>query len=186
LFPKYVVFAELKNVSEDQTQTIKPKQIPSMKNKRIFGSLALAGSLLTAAIGISQAAQLGGADLGATAPTAGYYDISQLLTTGDTVQLPDGSLNSFYDNTGSPYVGSSFTTGPDSGGYVMNSLAIKFGGGGSVGYAGGNDTTLNGGWVITLYQFISIKRHGKYNCNSNLYKHSWHAYGFRQYGSRLD
>jgi hypothetical protein len=152
LFPKYVVFAELKNVSEDQTQTIKPKQIPSMKNKRIFGSLALAGSLLTAAIGISQAAQLGGADLGATAPTAGYYDISQLLTTGDTVQLPDGSLNSFYDNTGSPYVGSSFTTGPDSGGYVMNSLAIKFGGGGSVGYAGGNDTTLNGGWVITLYQ----------------------------------
>jgi hypothetical protein len=123
-----------------------------MKIETLFGRLALAACALMAATGISQAQLLGGADLGATPPTPGYYDISQLLTTGDTTALPDGSLNNFYDNTGSPYVGSSFTTGPDSGGYAMHSLAVKFGGGGSVGYAGGNDTTLAGGWIITLYK----------------------------------
>jgi hypothetical protein len=39
-----------------------------MTNKTLFGKLALAGCLLIAATGISQA-QLGGSDLGATAPT---------------------------------------------------------------------------------------------------------------------
>ena len=124
-----------------------------MTTKTLFGKLSLAGCLLFAATGISHA-QLGGSDLGSTAPTPSPYDVSQLLTTGDTVQLQDGALNYFYDNTsgGAGEVGSSFTTGGNAAGYLMNSLALKFGGGGSVGYAGGADTTLSPGWIITIFQ----------------------------------
>ncbi len=128
-----------------------------MKNQQIFRSLALAGCALMAATGVSQA-QLAGSDLGSTAPSPSPYDISQLLTTGDTIQLQDGSLNYFYDNTtgGTGYVGSSFTTGGNVAGYGMTSLAVKFSGGGgsgNPGYSGGSDTgTGSGGWIITLYQ----------------------------------
>jgi len=124
-----------------------------MKINTLFGKLSLAACLLAAATGLSKA-QLGGADLGSSAPIPSPYDISQLLTTGDTVQLQDGSLNYFYDNTsgGTGEVGSSFTTGGNAAGYTMNSLALKFGGGGSVGYAGGADTTLSPGWIITVFQ----------------------------------
>jgi hypothetical protein len=124
-----------------------------MTTKTLLGRLALAGCTLLTTTVISQA-QLGGSDLGATAPVAGPYDISQLLTTGDTIQLQDGALNYFYDNTsgGAGEVGSSFTTGGNSAGYVMHSLALKFGGGQPVGYAGGADTTLSPGWVITIFQ----------------------------------
>ncbi len=100
-------------------------------------------------------AQYSGVDLGSIPPTPGPNDISQLLTTGDTVSLPDyGSLNQFYDNTANSagYVGSSFTTGANPGGYTMTSLAFKFGGGQPVGYAGGADTTLDPGLIITIYQ----------------------------------
>jgi hypothetical protein len=129
------------------------KATPIMKRKTMIGTLAAAGCALLAATGIAQA-QLGGADLGSTAPVPGVYDISQLLTTGDTIQLQDGALNDFYDNTsgGAGEDGSSFTTGANAGGYLMKSLALKFGGGGSVGYAGGSDTTLNPGWTITIFQ----------------------------------
>ena len=113
--------------------------------KNILLTLALAGFASA-----SSAQQLGGSDLGQTAPTPGAADVSQLLTTGDTEPLPDGSFNYFYDNT-SPPVGSSFTTGANAGGYTMTSLAIKFGGTAAGGYAGGADTTLNPGWTITLY-----------------------------------
>jgi hypothetical protein len=133
-----------------------PTNIKTSKSTTKFMKRLSMAALLLAFAGTASAGQLGGSDLGATAPTPGFYDISQLLTTGDTIALQDGALNNFYDNTGSPYVGSSFTTGTGSSGYVMNSLAIKFGGGGSVGYAGGNDTTLNGGWIITLYQLSGI------------------------------
>ena len=124
-----------------------------MTSKRLFETL-LAGGTLMAATGMAQAQLLGGADLGATAPTPGYYDISQLQTTGDTIQLQDGAINYFYDNTsgGTGEVGSSFTTGPDNGDYVMNSLSLKFGGGQPVGYAGGADTTLDPGWTITIFR----------------------------------
>jgi hypothetical protein len=118
-----------------------------------LGGLAVAGCMFLFTTGISQA-QLGGSDLGATAPVPSPYDISQLLTTGDTIQLQDSALNYYYDNTsgGAGYVGTSFTTGGNAAGYEMTSLAVKFGGGGSVGYAGGNDTgTASGGWVITLF-----------------------------------
>jgi hypothetical protein len=103
---------------------------------------------------VASAQQLGGSDTGSTPPTPGAADAAQLLTTGDTVQLQDSSLNYFYDNTsgGTGYVGSSFTTGGDPGGYTMTSLSLKFGGGQPVGYAGGADVTLNPGWLISIYK----------------------------------
>jgi hypothetical protein len=132
-----------------------------MNSKLFIKQLALASCALLAVTLTARAQLLSGSDTGSTAPTPGFYDISQLLTTGDTVVLPDGSgLNDFYDNTsgGTGYVGSSFTTGPNSTGYTMTSFAFKFGGGnggtGGVpnGYAGGNDVTLAGGWIITIYK----------------------------------
>jgi hypothetical protein len=133
-----------------------------MTIKTSLGRLALASCALLIATATSRA-QLSGTDLGATAPTPSPYDISQLLTTGDTIQLQDGGgLNYFYDNTsgGTGYVGTSFTTGGNAGGYWFNSLAVKFGGGGgtgSPGYSGGSDSgTGSGGWVITLYQLSGV------------------------------
>jgi hypothetical protein len=69
-------------------------------------------------------------DLGTTAPTPGFYDISQLSTAGQA-DMPDG-LNYYTDNqsnhsAGEP--GQTFTTVNTSTGYVLNSLAIKTGGG---------------------------------------------------------
>ncbi len=128
-----------------------------MKNKSLIKQFTLACCALLA-VTVTGRAQLGGSDSGSTAPAPGPYDISQLLTTGDTIALPDSSgLNQFYDNTtgGTGYVGSSFTTGGNSAGYVMNSLSLKFGGGGGTGnpgYSGGNDVTLTPGWIITIYQ----------------------------------
>ena len=70
------------------------------------------------------------ADLGTTAPTPGAVDIYQLSTSGQT-DKPDG-LNYYDDNqsnhsAGEP--GQTFTTLNNSSGYVLNSLAIKTGGG---------------------------------------------------------
>jgi hypothetical protein len=124
-------------------------------NRQIQKVVPMNRTLLTLALSAfasAASAQFSGVDLGATAPTPGPADVSQLLTTGDTVQLQDGSINYFYDNTGSPYVGTSFTTGANPGGYKLTSLAFKFGGGQPVGYAGGNDTTLDPGWILTFYQ----------------------------------
>jgi hypothetical protein len=68
-------------------------------------------------------------DIGATAPTPGTYDISQLSISGNTSN-PD-SLNYFTDNqtghgTGEP--GQTFTTGANSGGYLLTSVALRTGG----------------------------------------------------------
>jgi hypothetical protein len=119
--------------------------------KSILLTLALSGFAGVAS------AQLGGSDLGQTTPTPGSSDVAQLLTTGDTTALPDGSINQFYDNNSSStgYSGSSFTTGGDPGGYTMTSLTLKFGGGGNSGvpgYSGGNDMSLSGGWSISIYK----------------------------------
>src|ERR1700677_2360442 len=129
-------------------KTGQPQPPESMKSlKCILLTLALSGFASVAS------AQDTGVDSGSTAPTPGPSDVSQLLTTGDTVALPDsGSLNQFYDNTTPGYVGTSFTTGANPGGYTMTRLAFKFGGGQPVGYAGGNDVTLDPGWIITIYQ----------------------------------
>jgi hypothetical protein len=93
-------------------------------------------------------AQLGGSDLGQTAPTPGPNDAAQVTVTSGTAQVPDGTVNYFWDN-GAP-VGSSFVTGANVGGYTMTSLAIKYGDDG--GWAGGNDINNTGGWVISVYQ----------------------------------
>ena len=69
-------------------------------------------------------------DLGVTAPTPGPNDVSQLSTSGQA-NFPDG-LNYYTDNqsdhaAGEP--GQTFTTGNSGSGYLLNSLAIKTGGG---------------------------------------------------------
>ena len=62
-------------------------------------------------------------DIGATAPTAGTYDISQFSITGD-VGGPAG-LNYFVD-TGNP--GQTFTTGSNYKGYTLNEVFLQYGG----------------------------------------------------------
>src|ERR1039457_4939751 len=73
-------------------------------------------------------------DLGTTTPTPGLYDISQLSTAGQA-NKPDG-LNYYTDNqsnhsAGEP--GQTFTTGNASTGYLLNSVAVKTGGGSTSG-----------------------------------------------------
>ena len=73
-------------------------------------------------------------DLGTTDPPPGSYDVSQLLTSGQA-NKPDG-LNYYTDNQpsyGSGEPGQTFTTPGGSSGYLLNSLAIKTGGGSSSG-----------------------------------------------------
>jgi hypothetical protein len=94
--------------------------------------------------GISTAPTL--TDLGTTAPTPGSYDVSQLLTTGQA-NKPDG-LNYYTDNQtghGSGEPGQTFTTPGSSSRYVLNSLAIKTGGGSS----SGTSTLQN--YVLHIY-----------------------------------
>ena len=71
-------------------------------------------------------------DIGAAATTPGTYDVFQLSTAGNKT-APDG-LNYYTDNqtghnSGEP--GQMFTTGNESSGYLLTSLAIKTGGLGS-------------------------------------------------------
>ncbi len=86
-------------------------------------------------------------NLGNTAPTPGANDISQLSTSGNTVN-PDG-LNYFTDNYtswGNGEPGQTFTTGANAGGYVMTSLALKTGGIGS-----SSGTTTPQPYVLHIY-----------------------------------
>jgi beta-galactosidase len=74
-------------------------------------------------------------DLGANAPTPGANDLSQLSVSGNKT-APDG-LNYYTDNesghsAGEP--GQTFTTGNNSAGYVLNSLAVRTAGLGSSTY----------------------------------------------------
>jgi len=76
-------------------------------------------------------------DIGAAAPQPGPNDISQ-LSTGGNITAPDG-LNYYTDNqtghgTGEP--GQTFTTGTNSAGYVLTSVAVKTAGLGSSTYSG--------------------------------------------------
>ena len=73
-------------------------------------------------------------DLGATAPTPGSNDVSQLLTSGQA-NKPDG-LNYYTDNQlgyGNGEPGQTFTPPGGSSQYLLNSLAIKTGGGSTSG-----------------------------------------------------
>lgn len=69
-------------------------------------------------------------DLGANAPVPGLNDISQLSTSGQAGS-PDG-LNYYTDNYPSHsggVPGQTFKTGPNAGGYWLDTLALKTGGG---------------------------------------------------------
>ena len=84
--------------------------------------MALAVSVLMVLAGTIRAQTL--ADLGATAPTPGANDISQLSTNGNTT-FPD-SLNYYTDNQtghGSGEPGQTFTTGTNSAGYTLTSVS---------------------------------------------------------------
>jgi len=68
-------------------------------------------------------------DIGATAPTPGTYDISQLSVSGNTSN-PNG-LNYFTDNQtghGNGEPGQTFTTGANPGGYLVTSVTLRTGG----------------------------------------------------------
>jgi len=64
-------------------------------------------------------------DIGASAPTPGAYDIYQ-LTPPTASGKPEG-LNYYFDNISAP-PGQTFTTGANSLGYVLHSLAIQMAG----------------------------------------------------------
>jgi hypothetical protein len=101
--------------------------LPKMMNRT---KLALAVSVLMVLAGTIRAQTL--ADLGATAPTPGANDISQLSTRGNT-NFPD-SLNYYTDNqtghsAGEP--GQTFTTGTNSAGYTLTSVSLMTAGLGS-------------------------------------------------------
>ena len=86
-------------------------------------------------------------DLGATAPVPGPNDISQLSTSGN--QTSPDSLNYYTDNqtdngTGEP--GQSFTTGTNSAGYYLTSLAVGTAGLGSYAFI-----DLSQGYYLHLY-----------------------------------
>jgi hypothetical protein len=114
--------------------------------------IAIALPLLAACMVGNSAAQTL-SNLGSTAPTPGANDISQLSTSGNTVN-PDG-LNYFTDNYtswGNGEPGQTFTTGSNAGGYVMTSLAMKTGGIGS-----SSGTTTPQPYTLNIYSISGSK-----------------------------
>src|SRR5258708_590271 len=113
--------------------------------------------LVTALLAFAGAAsaQITFTDLGATPPTPGPIDISQLATDGDTAANNQGGIN-YYDNnngattTGAGASGQSFTTGANAGGYVMTNLVVEFGGH----TFGGNDSGGPQGWRVQVFQLF--------------------------------
>lgn len=86
-------------------------------------------------------------DIGATAPTPGSNDISQLSNLG-FANPP--SLNYYWDNgannpTTSGYVGQTFTTGSNPQGYTLTSVALKTAGN------GGNTPTQTQSFTLNIY-----------------------------------
>jgi len=82
-------------------------------------------------------------DIGATAPTPGPNDQSQLTTSAGS---PDG-LNYYFDNSQPP--GQTFTTGNNSGGYTLNTLAIATAGGSGQLPVGGQT------YLLRIYQMVN-------------------------------
>jgi len=106
-----------------------------MTKLKTSGRLALTGALLLAAAGAGRA-QLAATLTeisSATPPVPGTYDSAQLLCSAVTGK--PGGLNYYWDN-GTPN-GSTFYTGSNAGGYVLNAVTLKtIGGGGSDGSGG--------------------------------------------------
>ena len=118
--------------------------------------LALAAGIALTLAGTAQAQTI--ATLGATTPTPGANDISQLDATGNQ-QAPDG-LN-YYDNNATP-IGQTFTTLGNSSGYILASVAFKSGTAGTSGTQSGDFTvgiySISGATatLITNYDFPSF------------------------------
>ncbi|MGC3956972.1 MAG: hypothetical protein QM813_03090 [Verrucomicrobiota bacterium] len=81
-------------------------------------------------------------DFGATPPTPGVDDISQ-LTTPAGPNNPDG-LNYYFDNGTPP--GQTFTTGSNPNGYVLNSLYVA-----TAGNSGGSLPVAGQAYVLRIY-----------------------------------
>jgi hypothetical protein len=99
-------------------------------------------------------AQVAFTDIGTAAPTPGALDISQLLSNTGTGGVP--GLNYYWDDgrqhaTGPGYLGQTFTTLANTGGYVLTSLALKTGGNGSTG-SGDTFPTTNQAYALAIYQ----------------------------------
>ncbi len=122
-----------------------------MKRRR-WRLLALASFAFFVFVVWNSDAQLIFTDLGSSAPIPGLYDISQLLTTGDTAGYNGGGINYYDNNSGASAPGSSgqtFTTGGNAQGYVLTNLVVKFGGLNT----GGTDLNGNAqGWRIELFK----------------------------------
>lgn len=125
------------------------------KLQSIRGYLAFGCALVTAFINWNARSQLVLTDIGAAAPTPGPYDISQLLTTGDSAPETANGINYYDNNSGATVPGSSgqsFTTGSNPEGYVLTNLIIKFGGWNPK----GNDfNDLPQGWSIEIFQLTN-------------------------------
>ena len=83
-------------------------------------------------------------DIGATAPTPGANDIYQLSNVGTTSQ-PDG-LNYYIDNSSPP--GQTFTTGSNTAGYILNSVALLTD---AVNQGGGVGNIQPSGYTLYIY-----------------------------------
>jgi PKD repeat protein len=117
------------STAKPEPTTFSPELNSFMKHNTLINRLALAGCALLAATQLGRA-QIAATltDIGPTTPVPGANDQSQLLFRTGTGN-PDG-LNYYWDNGSPP--GSTFTTGGNAGGYVLNTLALKtLGGGGS-------------------------------------------------------
>jgi len=101
----------------------------------------LALSLFAAGAVQAQTATL--LDIGSSTPTPGAADQSQLTTGSGS---PD-SLNYYFDNSTPP--GQTFTTGTNSGGYTLNTLAIATAGN------SGQLPTAGQAYVLRIYQMSS-------------------------------
>ena len=94
----------------------------SMK-KNLCAAVFMFAACIMSGVGYAQVTLT---DLGATAPTPGAKDISQFSTVGN--QTSPDNLNYYTDNqisrsSGEP--GQTFTTGANSGGYVLTSISVK-------------------------------------------------------------
>jgi hypothetical protein len=114
----------------------------------LFWSL-VGAVLVTILIGDTARSQVTLTDIGATAPTLGIYDISQLSTNG-TGNTP--GLNYYWDNSvSSPqhsnpeFLGQTFTTGGNPQGYTLTSLAVRTDG-------GGNNFGVSQSFTLAIYQ----------------------------------
>jgi hypothetical protein len=109
---------------------------------KISYSICAAVSLGLASSGYTQ----GIFDYGATAPTAGTYDILQPVSVSG-----NGPGGNYYVNNGNP-PGQSFTTGNHTAGYQLSTIYVQEDSGG-----GGNQA--NDAYTLYIYSVLAPARH---------------------------